>query len=332
MRPDSDSSKPVLSIILVNWNTREILRNCLTSIYTHTSGLSFEVFVVDNGSSDGSVQMVKNCFPQVLLLANSDNKGFAAANNQALALAKGEYVLLLNSDTYLLDNSLLKVIEFARQHPEAGLFGCRVLNADGTLQPTCFQYPSLLNLFLQTFYLSKLFPKSRFFGRERMTWWDRNDVREVEVITGCFLLVRAEVIRQIGLLDESFFMYGEETDWCYRARRAGWKLLFTPEARIVHLGGASSRQNRPEMVLQLRGSILYFIKKHHCRAAYWLSCLLVSLFFTLRVPYWLLRGLVVESQRKSSLATAATYGKGAVRSLLGSDGLRKKAKSEGEER
>jgi hypothetical protein len=297
-------------------------------VYTFTKGLSFEVFVVDNGSSDGSAQMVRDEFPEVILIANSENRGFAAANNQALALAKGDYVLLLNSDTYLLDNSLLKAVEFAERHPEAGMIGCRVLNADGTLQPTCFQYPSVLNLFLQTFYLSKLFPRSRFFGRERMTWWDRNDVREVEVITGCFLLVRAEVIEQIGFLDESFFMYGEETDWCYRAHRAGWKLLFTPDARIVHLGGASSRQNRPEMVLQLRGSILYFIRKHHSKAAYILSCVLVCLFFALRVPYWLFRGLCVQSERKPCLATAGTYGKGVLRTLRGADGLRRKPKGE----
>jgi len=324
------TSKPMLSIILVNWNTREILRNCLQSIYTYTVGLPFEVFVVDNGSSDGSAQMVRENYPQVILIANSDNKGFAAANNQALALAKGDYVLLLNSDTYLIDNSLLKAVEFAERHPEAGMIGCRVLNADGALQPTCFQYPSLLNLFLGAFYLPKLFPKSRFFGRERMTWWKRDDLREVEVITGCFLLVRAEVIRQIGFLDESFFMYGEETDWCYRACQAGWKLLFTPEARIVHLGGASSRQNRPEMMLQLRGSILLFIKKHRSRAEYCLSCLLVGLFFALRAPYWFLRGLLVQSERKQSIMTAETYWKGAFRALLGADGLRKKAKPKGE--
>lgn len=325
-------TKPVLSIILVNWNTREILRNCLQSIYTYTLGLPFEVFVVDNGSSDGSAQMVQENYPQAILLANSDNKGFAAANNQALALARGDYVLLLNSDTYLIDNSLLKAVEFAKRHPEAGMIGCRVLNADGTLQPTCFQYPSLLNLFLQAFYFPKLFPRSRFFGRERMTWWKRDDIREVQVITGCFLLVRAEVIRQIGFLDESFFMYGEETDWCYRARRAGWKLLFTPEACIVHLGGASSRQNRPEMMLQLRGSILFFMKKHRSWAEYSLSCLLVSLFFALRIPYWFLRGILLQSERRVSFAVAGTYGKGALRSLFGADGLRKKAKPEGEKR
>lgn len=313
-----------LSVILVNWNTRQILQDCLESVYRETEGISFEVFVVDNASSDGSAEMVCRQFPQVRLIENETNRGFAAANNQAIAQAQGDYILLLNSDTIVLDNALAKSVRFARQYPKAGIVGCRVLNADRTLQPSCFMYPSLLNLFLLTTYLSRLFKRSRFFGRERMTWWNRTDERTVEVVTGCFMLIKRQVIEDIGLLDEAFFMYGEETDFCYRARQAGYDLLFTPEAQIIHLGGASSRQVRPEMILQLRGSILLFMKKHRSAPAYRTACVLVMLFFLLRTPYWYLRGLIAPDQRDRSFQIARTYGTGAGRAMRGASGLQKR--------
>jgi hypothetical protein len=143
-------------------------------------------------------------------------------------------------------------------------------------------------MLLESSYLYKLFPQNRFFGREQMTWWDRNDVHQVKVVDGCFMLVRRQAIEQVGLLDEQFFMYCEETDWCYRFEKAGWKMLFTPDAEIVHLGGQSSRQTSIQMTLQLRGSILLFIKKHRSWPAYMLSCILVWLFFAVRVPVWMI--------------------------------------------
>jgi len=313
-----------LSVILVNWNTRQILQDCLESIYRETAGVSFEVFVVDNASGDGSAQMVRQRFPQVRLIENDVNRGFAAANNQAIARASGDYILLLNSDTIVLDNALAKTLRVARRHPETGIVGCRVLNADRTLQPSCFMAPSLLNLLLLTTYLSRLFKRNRFFGRERMTWWDRTDQRPVEVVTGCFMLIRRQVIHDIGLLDEDFFMYGEETDFCWRAGQAGWQLLFTPEAEIIHLGGASSRQVRPEMILQLRGSILLFMKKHRSAPVYWMACVLVMLFFLLRTPYWYLRGLLAPRERGRSFQIARTYGTAVGRAIRGAPGLQKR--------
>lgn len=314
-----------LSVVLVNWNTRQILHDCLASIYRQTQGISFEVIVVDNASTDGSARMVQNSFANVRLIENSENKGFAAANNQAIRAAHGDFILLLNSDTVVLDNALFETLEFARRHPEAGVVGCCVLNADMTLQPTCFMYPSLLNLFLLTTYLSRLFRRNRFFGRERMTWWDRADERQVEVVTGCFMLIRRRVIESVGLLDEDYFMYGEETDYCYRARRAGWKILFTPAARIIHLGGASSKQVRPEMMLQLRGSILLFIRKHRSLPVYYAACVLVTLFFFLRTPYWLIRGIIARGDRVRSFQIANTYIAGMRRALRGAEGLQRRA-------
>lgn len=311
-----------VSIIIVNWNTREILQNCLQSIYDQTADIKFEVIVVDNASTDGSAEMVKQNYPQVRLIENAENLGFAAANNQGIAVAAGHYVLLLNSDTVILDNAVAKTVKVADAHPEAAVVTCRVLSKDRNLQPTCFMFPSLLNLLLSSSYLYKLFPKSRFFGREHMTWWTREDEREVDVATGCFMLVRREAIQQVGILDESFFVYGEETDWCYRFKQAGWKILFTPCAEIIHLHGASSSQNKSKMLLQLYGSILLFLKKHNGRLTHTLACPLLALFFLLRVPYWLWMATFGKGDRTSHLRVARIYIVGAVKALTGGRGLR----------
>jgi GT2 family glycosyltransferase len=304
-----------VSIIIVNWNTRDILRSCLRSVYEQTQDISSEVIVIDNASTDGSSTMIKKEFPQVILMENSENCGFAAANNQGIEIAQGRYLLLLNSDTIILDGAIQKTTAFADQHPEAAVVGCRVLNPDHSLQMTCFMYPGLLNLMLSSTYLYKLFPRSRFFGRERMSWWDRNDIREVDVVTGCFMLVRKEAIRQVGVMDESFFVYGEETDWCYRFKKAGWKNLFYPNARIVHLGGASSGKVRPEMIIQLRTSILYFIRKHRSALVFQLSKLFMAIWLLVRVPYWAIVGFVSKKNSSQARETAKAYWRGATRVL-----------------
>lgn len=305
-----------VSIIIVNWNTCDISRDCLRSIAEQTKGIAYEVIFVDNASSDDSVEMVKNEFPQIVLVSNSENKGFAAANNQGMKVARGRYVLLLNSDTLILDNAIAKTVAYADKHPEAGVVGCRVLNQDRTLQPTCFMYPSLLNLFLSSTYLYKLLPRSRFCGREHMSWWDRNNEMEVDVITGCFMLVRQEAIKDVGLMDESFFMYAEETDWCYRFQKAGWKNFFSPEGEIIHLGGASSKKVRPEMIIRLRKSILQFIKKHRSVFVYQASKVCMVLWFIFRVPYWFLVGLLSTNHRKEARTTCKAYWQGAIQILF----------------
>ena len=289
-----ENSDMELSIIIVSWNTRQTTCDCIRSIYGQPSKVDYEVIVVDNASSDGSVDMVNREFPEVIIISNSENRGFAAANNQGIAVAQGRYVLLLNSDTIVLDGAIDKVVAFADTHPKAGITGCRVLNEDKTLQLSCFMFPSVLNMTLWITYLFKLFPRSRFFGRERMTWWDRDDVREVDVLTGCFMLVRRESLEQVGLMDERFFMYFEETDWCYRFKQEGWKVMFTPNAEIIHLGGASSKQIRAAMVKQWRKSMLLFFKKHKSISEYLSAWFLIMLFLLTRVPYrWLRR---VESR------------------------------------
>lgn len=306
-----------VSIIIVNWNTKELLRDCLSSVYEHAGDVDYEIIAIDNASTDGSASMVKNDFPNVILIENTENRGFATANNQGMAVAKGRYVLLLNSDTIVLDNAVAETVRFADDNPQAAVTGCRVLNPDRTLQRTCFMFPSVLNMLLSSTYLYKLFPKNKFFGREQMTWWDRNDVRPVDVVTGCFMLVRRDAIEQVGMMDEQFFMYCEETDWCYRFRKKGWNVLFAPTGQIIHLGGQSTAQRPVAMIVQLRLSILKFIKKHYSRPAYITARFLVALFFALRLPVWLVKALVRPAARNEAAIKMKAYSAGVVNALFG---------------
>ncbi len=306
-----------VSVVIVSWNTQDILGDCLESVYEQTRGISFETLVVDNASKDGTADMVKARFPQAILIQNAANGGFAAANNQGIAASQGRYVLLLNPDTVVLDNAIAKTLAFADAHPEAGCVGCRILNADRSLQSSCFLFPSLLNLFLSTTYLYKAFPRSRFFGREYMSWWDRNDSREVDVVTGCYMLVRRETLKAAGPMDEDYFMYGEEADWCYRFRKAGWKNLFTPDGSIVHLGGVSTSQVKPQMMLQLRAGLLLFISKHRSRIDYAIACAMVSLFFVVRMPFHFILLLLPREQRGQTWLRIKLYARGTVKAIQG---------------
>ena len=312
-----------LSIIIVNWNTSSILKDCLESLFKQTYGISFEVIVVDNGSSDDSVLMVKNIFNSVILIQNRENRGFAAANNQGIRIAQGRYILFLNSDTIVLNGAIQRTLKYADLHDDIGVVGCRVLNSDGTLQPTCFMYPSALNLLIATTYLNKLFPKSRLFGREKMTWWDRSSVRDVDVVTGCFMLVRTEIVKLIGGFDEKYFLYGEETDFCFRAANIGKKLSFTPDAEIIHLGGGSSRHMKADMILQGRASLLLFIRQHKSLAEYLLSCFLLSMNSAIRVPYYCVRYLF-SKDKKECLVRINAYSIGTFKALRGWEALKYK--------
>lgn len=310
-----------VSIIIISWNTREILQDCLRTVYDQTKRIDFEVIVVDNASSDGTVEMVRREFPRVVLIANDSNRGFAAGNNQGMAVAAGRYVLLLNSDTLLREGAIEKTVAFADAHSDAAVIGCRVLGSDRTLQSSCFMFPSVLNMLLLATYLYRLFPGNRFLGRERMTYWNRSDARDVDVVAGCFMLIRGEAIDRVGVMDESFFMYAEETDWCYRFKQARWRVMFTPSASIIHLGGASSRQVASQMRLQLSGSILYFLKKHRSRPEYVLACLLTALFFLTRIPFWLIKAGLFPRTRANSWRVVQTYAAGVIAAFRGYRGL-----------
>jgi GT2 family glycosyltransferase len=302
-----------VSIIIVAWNVRKFVRDCLKSVYEHTKGIDFEIIYVDNASEDGSVEMVKEQFQAVRIIENDENMGFIKANNQGIKISRGRYVLLLNSDTILLNNAIAETIKFADANPKAAVVGCKVLNPNQTLQRTCFMYPSLLNTFLGATYLYKIFPGSKFFGREHMTWCDFDEPMEVETVCGCYSLVRKEAIDQVGLMDERYFVYGDDPDWCYRFKKKGWKIMFSPEGRIIHYGGQTTSQKARAFRLQLEGSKLIFMKLHRSRAAFPFACLLVGMFFFLRAPYWLTFGLLKARQGKKPIEQAVTYLIGAWR-------------------
>ena len=260
-----------VSIIIVSWNTRQITRDCLESIYAASGAVGFEVILIDNHSADGSADMVATDFPQVRLIRNAENVGFAAANNQGMALARGRYVLLLNSDTIVLDGAVAKAVAFADARPQAGLVGCQTRCRNGDIQYNCYMFPSLLNLALSLTKLQVLFWYKPFFGRYRLGWWDYQSEREVDGIAGCFMLARKSAIEQVGRMSEEYFMYSEDTDWCWRFRRAGWKVLYTPEPRIIHLGRCSSSQAAADMHLLERRSLLIFLEKKSGKLVRWIA-------------------------------------------------------------
>ncbi len=289
----------MLSIVIINWNTLGMLRDCLASVLSNLGTLDAETIVVDNASSDGSADMVAEEFPEVVLIRNTDNVGFAAANNQAMKIAKGDYVLLLNSDTLVHGDVLEKSKAYMDAHPELGIMGCRVHNADGSLQPTCSRFPTLLNLVLLTSGLWKL-PWPAFFDRYQMRRWKREDERDVEVVAGCYMFARAEAISQVGMLDESFFFFGEETDWCRRFQLKGWGLRFAPVGVISHFGGGSSGSLNYKRDLMLTSATVRLHRKHYGMASAITAWLILSTFNVSRALYWSLRGLV--SNDKAVLA------------------------------
>lgn len=252
-----------LSIGIVNWNTQQLLDQCLQSVYDTMDGLEAEVIVVDNNSSDGSVEMVVEKYPRVRLFALYTNTGFSHANNLAYSRSRGRYFLMLNSDTIVLPGALKVLVEFLREHPEAGVVGCRLLNADGTLQRSCSPFPTPVTELFDALYLSKIFPKSRLFGHFAMSYWDFASAREVDFAGGSCLALRREALEEVGLLDETFFMYSEEADLCYRMKRAGWGVFYTPDASVIHLGGGSSKLDVKRTVVELYRSKHRFMLKHY---------------------------------------------------------------------
>ena len=246
-----------LSICIVNWNTRDLLASCLSSLELYLTDIEHEITVVDNGSRDGSPSMLRERFPGVRLIANIENEGFARATNQALRESKGRYLLLLNSDTRLIDASLQDMLSFMDEHQDVGATGGCLLNSNLTIQV----YPTALPSLWQ--HVAQMMGLNRWSLSNHMTSRDLSSgPREVERLKGACLMVRHEVVSEVGLLDEDLFLYSEEDDWCLRIREAGWKVVYLPEVRVVHHGRASVDQIAEEMFLQLHRSKIAFYRKH----------------------------------------------------------------------
>ncbi len=237
----------LLSIVIVSFNTREVLRECLERVAKFVSSADTEIFVVDNASADGSARMTAESFPRVKLIESERNVGFAAGNNLALKSASGKYMLLLNSDAFLLENTLEPTIRFMEENPDCGVLGIRLTGRDGKLQPSARKLPDAWNKFLVITGIASKFPRSKIFGGPDFSWWNHDETKEVGWVPGAYFLTRKDVIDRIGFLDERYFLYYEETDFCLSAKRAGWKVLFYPHAEVIHLGGESSKTTRKRM-------------------------------------------------------------------------------------
>lgn len=269
-----------ISVIIVNYNVREFLNNALTSLSKALAQLKSEIIVVDNASDDGSIQLVQKNFPAVTLIVNRKNLGFAKANNQALALAKGKFLLLINPDTLVQEDSLTKLITFLQENKHVGMVGCKILNPDGTFQLPCRRsFPTPWVAFTKTFGLSSLFPKSKLFAKYNLTYLDENKTYEVDAVSGSFMLVRREVYEKIGGLDESFFMYGEDLDWCFRVQQAGWKVYYVPITSIIHYKGESTKRSNIDELKVFYSAMQLFVEKYHGGTSLFSSFIYLGIYF-----------------------------------------------------
>ncbi len=255
---------PVISIIIVNFNVREFLEQALISIKKALKTIPSEIIVVDNASIDGSVHMLKQRFPETKLIENKKNLGFSAGNNLALKEAKGEYVVLINPDTVVQEDTFEVLLDFFKKTPDASAVTCKIINPDGSFSVDCrHSIPTPLTALWKLLGLNKLFPKSKIFGRYNLTYLDENEINQVEAISGSFMMIKQQVINQVGELDEDFFMYCEDIDYCYRINKNGGKIYYVPTSQIIHYKGESTKKNNLDYVITFNRSLYKFYKKHY---------------------------------------------------------------------
>ena len=268
--PSADNEIIDVSIVIVSFNTRDVTRQCLEHVRKHAAAVKHEVLVVDNASVDGSADMVAAEFPEARLIRSDENRGFAGGNNPAMKIARGRYILLLNSDAFLSEGALEKTLQYMDDHPDTGVLGCKLTDPDGTMQASARMLPGPLNKILHITGLAARFPGSKFFGRVDYTWWDHSEPRTVGWVVGAYFLIRRETMENIGVLDERYFLYFEEIDYCLTARRAGWEVVFYPHAEIVHIGGQStikvpgkiSAKGRQMISIRLTSEFRYYRKMY----------------------------------------------------------------------
>jgi N-acetylglucosaminyl-diphospho-decaprenol L-rhamnosyltransferase len=286
-----------LGIVITSYNTRDLLRTCLRTVYASKGGFTFQVIVVDNDSSDGSAEMVAAEFPQVKLIANVENVGYPCANNQGLralgfvaqpgSQSPGQspnlatlfpaFALLLNPDTELPPDALARMLDFMARHPEAGAAGPKLVLRDGSLDLACRRsFPTPAVSLYRFVGLSRLFPHSPRFGRYNLTYLDPDQLSEVDSVVGAFMLVRGEAIGQVGLMDEQFFMYGEDLDWAYRIKAAGWKVYYNPTVTVLHVKRAASRHSSRAQVEFFRAMEIFYRKHYAGQTPWWLHGLIVG--------------------------------------------------------
>ena len=285
----------ILSIIIVNYNVKHFLNQCLKSIQQAKNTLEIEVYVVDNNSVDNSVDMVKKEFPDVNLIENKKNVGFAKANNQAIKLSKGKYILLLNPDTIIQENTLTETIAFFNKNTQAGGVGVKMIDGKGHFLPESkrsFPTPSIA--FYKIFGLSRLFPKSKIFGKYHLKYLDKDEVHEIDVISGAFLMTKKNLISKIGMLDEDFFMYGEDIDLSYRIQKSGFKNYYLPHTSIIHYKGESTKKTSVNYIYHFYNAMVIFTKKHYSQKNAKLFFTLINLAIVIRAALSIIKQFTLK--------------------------------------
>ena len=290
-----------ISVVILSWNDKQYLKVCLQSLKDATKSRTMEIIVVDNASTDGSPEMVKTLFPDVKIIRNAENLGFPKGNNIGMQASRGRYVYLLNSDTKVFPGCLDALADYMDQNPTVGMVGPKILNRDLTHQSSCRRFPTLWNNFCETTGLTKIFPESKFFSGEHMFYFKGDRLMDVDVLVGCFWAIRRAAVNEFGLLDEGFFMFAEDLDWCKRFWEAGWRVVFCPDAQAIHYrGGSSAKKDAVWLALTQQRSILRYWKKHHSAAAgFGIRCLM----FAHKISRWgiaLASYLIRPSKRKDS--------------------------------
>ncbi|WP_438434753.1 glycosyltransferase family 2 protein [Gorillibacterium sp. sgz500922] len=255
-----------LSIIILNYKTRRLTLDAVASVYQSVTDYAFEIILVDNASGDGLLEEAADRYPEIVRIANAENVGFARANNQGMRAARGRYLLLLNSDTVVEPDTLDEMVRFMDRHPQVGASGCKILLPDGQLDKACKRgFPTPSASFYYAFGISRLFPKNPKYNGYQMGHLDPDLSQPIDCLVGAFLMVRREAYEQVGGLDEAFFMYGEDIDWCYRIKQAGWENWYHPAVRIIHYKGASSRRKPVKIVYEFHRAMALFHRKHYAK-------------------------------------------------------------------
>jgi GT2 family glycosyltransferase len=287
-----------LSIIIVNWNAEKHLRKCLNSIKdTCPKSLEKEIIVVDNASSDGSIKMLETEFRDVVLIKNSENYGFSKGNNIGIFHATGQYLCFINSDVIVLNGCFEALVRCLNRDIQIGLAGPKILNPDRTLQTYCREFPTIWNNVCQALGLNYLFPKSAFFSDAFMKYWSHDEERQVGILSGCFWIAKREALEEVGGLDEAFFFYGEDMDWCRRFHMTGWSVVFCPEAEVIHVGGASSSIAPLNYYLLMQKADFQYWKKHHGLFKAYIYRVIIVLRHTLRIMARIIQFIVFIKQR-----------------------------------
>ena len=296
-----------LDVVIVSYNSEKFIRDCLDSVTAQDVPFQYRIIVVDNASNDNTVSIIRNSFPECECIVNRENNGFAAANNQALNYSNAKFIFFLNPDTRLHKNALTNLVHFLESNREAGIVGPKIFNADGSLQRTGVTFPSLWNLFVEIIFLDLLLPYSNVFGRHKKLYLDPDRVNEVDYLQGSCLLTKRDTLNVVGNFDESFFMYFEETDLCYRVKTNRYKVFYTPDAEITHYGGGGLSYYDKQRLLLFHKSYLVFVEKHYTRFHKAIFVLLLLIRALVRSFVLTLTGLLTHRKRRQYFERGKGY-------------------------